>query len=403
MKKRILKILFFALSVVSFSEEITIDKAVEMGIENSSEIKVKQLENESKKNSLNSTKSSYYPILKASSSLSKNDDSDSNYSSSISLNQSLFKGGEIKSSVKKAELNLKLSEEELNLLKNSKRVEIVNLYIAALKYENQLKIYKNSLEELKKEYEKEKIKFEKNMSSKFDIMNIEISISGVEESIYSAEADYKNSLEKLKKNIGYYGSSEVTLVITEITKTDIDVENDIKKYLEESSYIKKKKLEEDIYESDIKSANSAYYPDINLTVNYSSEENSFDEWDLKAGVGFEYTIYDFGKRKSEKSNAVIALKQYELERENEISDKKTEIRSKYEELKAYEKIVKSKKEKIVKIEEKFEITKIKYENRYIGSDDYLKDENELQKSRIESLNSELEMFYKYNEYKNLLQ
>lgn len=403
MKKRILKILFFALSVASFSEEITIDKAVEMGIKNSSDIKVKQLENESKKNSLNSMRSLYYPTLKASSSLSKAEGSDSNYNSSISLSQSLFKGGEIKSSVEKAELNLKLSEEELNLLKNSKRVEIVNLYIAALKYENQLKIYKNSLEELKKEYEKEKIKFEKNMSSKFDIMNIEISISGVEESIYSAEADYKNSMEKLKKNIGYSGSSEVTLVITEITKTDIDIESDIKKYLEESSFIKKKRLEEEVYKSEIKSANSAYYPDINLTINYSSEENSFDDWNLRGGVGFEYTICDFGKRKAEKSNAVIALKQYEAERENEISDKKTEIRAKYEELKAYEKIVKSKKEKIAKIGEKFEITKIKYDNKYIGSDDYLKDENELQKSKIESLNSELEMFYKYNEYKNLLQ
>ncbi len=403
MKKRIIKILFLALSITSFSEEITVNRAVEMGIESSSDIKVKILENERNKNSLISTKSSYYPTLKASSALSKNDDSDSNYSSSISLNQSLFRGGEIKSSVKKAELNLKISEEELNLLKKSMRVEIINLYIASLKSQNQLKIYKNSLEELKKEYEKEKIKFDKNMSSKLDIMNIEISISGVEESIYLAEVDYKNLIEKLKKKIGYPLNKEITVVTTEIVKNDINIEDDIKKYLENSIYINKKKIEKEIYKTEIESANSSYYPDINLTVSYNSEQNSFNEWDLKAGVGFEYTIYDFGKRKAEKSNAVIALKQYELESQNEISDKIIEIRAKYEEVKAYEKIVKSKKEKIVKMEEKFEITKIKYENRYIGSDDYLKDENELQESRISALNSELEYLYKYSEYTNLLQ
>jgi outer membrane protein TolC len=114
-----------------------------MALENNSEIKIKKLEIESKKNSLISEKSLYYPNLKAASSISKAENSESNYGSSITLSQSLFRGGEIKSSVDKAELNLKVSEEELNLLKNSKRVEIVNLYIAALKYENQLKIYKN--------------------------------------------------------------------------------------------------------------------------------------------------------------------------------------------------------------------------------------------------------------------
>jgi outer membrane protein len=401
MKK--IKILFLLLSIAAFSEEITIDKAVEMGIEISSDIKIKKLENESKKNSLKSIKSSYYPTLKATSSLSKSEESNSNYNSSIILNQSLFKGGEIKSSVEKAELHLKLSEEELNILKKNTRVEIINLYIASLKSQNQLKIYKNSLEELKKEYEKEKIKFDKNMSSKLDIMNIEISISGVEESIYLAEVDYKNLIEKLKKKIGYPLNKEITVVTTEIVKNDINIEDDIKKYLENSSYINKKKIEKEIYKTEIESVNSSYYPDINLNVSYNSEQNSFNDWDLKAGVGFEYTIYDFGKRKAEKSNAVIALKQYELESQNEISDKIIEIRAKYEEVKAYEKIVKSKKEKIVKMEEKFEITKIKYENRYIGSDDYLKDKNELQESRISALNSELEYLYKYSEYTNLLQ
>lgn len=402
MKIRIIKILFLILSITAFSEEITVDKAVEMGIKNSSDIKIKELENNRKKNNLKSIKSSYYPTVRALSSLSKSEDSNSNYNSSIILNQSLFKGGEIKNSVKKAELNLKLSEEELSILKNSKRVEIVNLYIASLKSENQLKIYRNSLEELKKEYEKEKIKFEKNISSKFDIMNIEISISGLEESIYSAEVEYKNLIEKLKKKIGYSLNSEIKLVTNEIVINDINVEEDIKKYLESSSYIKKKKIEEEIYKTEIKSVKSSYYPDINLNISYNSEQNSFNDWEWKAGVGFEYTIYDFGKRKAEISNAEVYLKQYELERENEISDKKIEIRSKYEELKAYQKIVKSKKDKIKKLEEKFEITKIKYENRYIGSNDYLKDENELQESRISALNSELEYLYKYSEYNNLL-
>jgi hypothetical protein len=33
-------------------------------------------------------------------------------------------------------------------------------------------------------------------------MNIEISISSAEEKIYIAESDYKNAVEKIKKNIG---------------------------------------------------------------------------------------------------------------------------------------------------------------------------------------------------------
>ena len=140
-----------------------------------------------------------------------------------------------------------------------------------------------------------------------------------------------------------------------------------------------------------------------MTLKYSSETNSFDSWNWNAGVGFSYTIWDSGKRKAVKDNAEIDLKKYEIESKSDIEDKVIEIKSKYEEVKSYEKVVESRREKVKKMEEKFEITKIKYDNRYIGSDDFLKDENELQQMKISALNAEMEYVYKISEYKSLLQ
>ncbi|MGM0508693.1 MAG: TolC family protein [Fusobacteriota bacterium] len=406
---RIIKRITLFLMVVSlaFSYDLDLNKALEIGEKNNYSILKSNLELENSELDVKKAKGDRLPGISGSTGINKDgkDTARTSYSNSISIRQPIYTWGKETLEYESTKLRDDISQKRHEELLYNIRHQIKLKYINTLKGKFEKDAYKKSYEELLKQYENGKILYEKQSISRSEILKLESSLMKSKANLIKSKQEYEIALEKLKNLIGLESDEEINIITPEISikKANSDQRDRI---LDENIEIQILKLNQELnyMTKDISKAN--LYPDISFSFSYSaSDENlvdSFKDWNWRAGISISYDIYDWGSKKAsyEKNQNDIKISELdEKEKEREIT---LEIKEKEKELEGYDLLIDSQKKSVESLEESYKIDKIKYENRYISTLDFLKNENELTSSRIELINLEMDYYITYYEYQNLI-
>jgi len=207
----------------------------------------------------------------------------------------VFRGFNLKNSIKRSELSLKDAKFQENIQENNLGLSIVSAYLEILRSKDQL----NVLNEQLSITQQQKSRIEKLINAgvlpKGDILNIESQIANEQLGIVNAENALSFAKLNLMQILEYY-EEEIDVAIPEIEVpspeelANYDVEKIYTLSLKNLPEIKSAELQKDIAETDVELAKGQQYPTVTLAGGASSNyagiklPTEYEEVNLPIGV-----------------------------------------------------------------------------------------------------------------------
>ncbi|KAB7886522.1 TolC family protein [Poseidonibacter ostreae] len=298
----------------------------------------------------------------------------------------LFNGFKDAKDVDIANIQESLQKNMLNLTYNQVIYNVRALYIDILSLRNQKKAQDEYLKSLFKL--KENITQEVNIGkkAKVELLKVEADLQNVLSGINNIQANInilKSSLNVLINHEGDFEVKDIEYKATN-TLTLLNISEYFEK-IENLSYFKISKLNEQKSISAYKKSKAAYYPRISANTQYSEIYSTHGDDDkiFQFGLSLNWNAFDFGmtnalveKAKIEKIKSSLELKKRELEVKQKIIQAINQI-------KQSEQNYKSAKKEFLFTEETNKIEKIRYEQEAIDIYNYLyaKGQNEIVKAK----------------------
>lgn len=424
MKKNILiKIAIFnlLLSVISFTEQFTIQDATRLALLNNRSIKVSMLQLEQNKISVDKAwKNSYFNISYNASSSRFFDDIYGNkesYGHSLALTQPLFTGGAITAGKNIAKENLKLSELNLDKIRKDVILNTIQAYINVYNAQSLLDVYKLSRDTLSENLKIQTERYRLNMITRPEYLESERSLADIEATIISQEAELEIAKENLGILIGVDGSNIeiVPFGVNDKFTTLVNLDEDLEKLKYRNTEYLISLQNEVLAKENIKLEESDLYPQISGVVSYGTLTNTgsttvprfsdlkeSDSYNGYVGVQFSWKLFDWGQRRDDVKIAKNNLEISKIQSEQMLDDLKVSLKNIFYQIKSLEKSLESLQKAVEVSEENYKLEKERYEYRLITLNDLLRAETNLRQSRVNYNLSRLNYYYLVSKYGSLL-
>ncbi len=317
MKKIFFSLLLFAATSFPQSISITIDQAVETGLNNSKVLKIYNAKIDAAKAKADELNTSSLPNIKFTANYTRLSEVDpfnlstplgtfnispvilDNYGMKLSLSQPLFTGFKLSSGISALEVLTEAEREDYNRQKNLITAQIKSAYWNSYK----VKLYKNvlheSVEQISAHLKDAKNLFTQGMLTKTDLLKLEVQLSDVRFKLIEATNNEKLLMQALNTQLGIDVNTQVELKSEPANYASVQYEIDelIRIAMQNRSDLKStnKKIEGAQY--GIKSAQGGYYPSLFLAANYNyakpnqrifPAENKFkDTWDVSLVLSYD--------------------------------------------------------------------------------------------------------------------
>ncbi|WP_320047498.1 TolC family protein [uncultured Ilyobacter sp.] len=414
MKKKILSMMLI-ISCSSFGMEVTLEKAVDMAFKNNRDLKNSKIETVQQDLLYKETAKGALPTVSIEGGYTedRNDSYDDGYfENGIILIQPIYSGGEIYYGIEGAKKNRELYNISYEKDMTDTRLEVIKEYITVLQLQKTLEVYETSNREKEAELKRQKEFYNLGMIDRSEILK-------VDSSLYETKSDIintKNNIQKekiiLKKLMGISLEEDILLKDIDLQKINpekVDLENDMKKAVNESLQSKKLKLNTEITKLQEKAAKSEFLPEVDLEYAYeSSDEASFSDsanagdWQWRIGVSFEWEIFNFGSSSDSYQRAKLETEKANISRDNELEELRKNIKSAYLEIQTLYSLIHTRKKSYETSKEIYEIDREKYANRLIDTVDYLQTESDLREAEVNYINVQMDYYQAYEEYLNLI-
>ncbi len=382
--KKFLIFVFIFVSILLYSNEITLEYLIDKGLKNSLDIKYDKLDLKSEKINLITSYLSLTPSASVSASKNYFNGKESLISSGFSLSESFSWNDGRYFSIKNAIISKKNGE--LNFIQR-KRDFIYNLflkYISILKAQNNLKILKKNLEIEKETFKQTKLKFESGMINKLEFKQAEFSLLSMQINLKTAKDDLKNKRYDLFSYVGINDNGnplkDINFDISFPDSIQIIDNNDIK--IEKNS-LKMSKLS-------LTQQKLNLYP--NLSVSFSYSYSSVPPYDFtrfnkyskshSVGIGFSYGIFDIPSKHLNYSLAKRRFRLKQLQYQKKIKDYKNDMKHYIEDFKSSVETFKLEKQKLKMSEDNFKMAKEKFNAGFISFYDYDKSKIDFMRAKI---------------------
>ncbi|NME36757.1 MULTISPECIES: TolC family protein [Fusobacterium] len=404
--------LFFLIINCAFAKEISFEEALEIAKKNNRSLQIQELTLTQKKLQKNSKVKNLLPTIQITSSYEKIEKQyeDEKFNNSLKAKQTIFSGGEKYNDVKLAKYNEDLEKINLYNEENYLRIKVLESYIQCLYNREILLVYEKSYEDKEKELERQ-IEFRNlGLVDKTEILKLESSLHQTEGKILEAKNNLITGKLALKTLLRIDPNEEIEVKELDLKNIDmgnIVLEEDIKNTLKNGVQSKILDKNIDIKEAEANKSLSSFFPKINAEYSYTNIEtdrlsNSFsghqDDWEWRAGISFEWDIFNFGSDMDIYRSSKLDVEKLKLTRDEELDNLRKDMINAYNNIFTLEKTVESNRKAFETSLETYNIEKEKYENRLIDTIDYLKAEEDMMLTKVEYYNSKLNYFLAYEKY-----
>ncbi|MGL5723162.1 TolC family protein [Cetobacterium sp.] len=411
MKKYLL--LFFAISIASFSRELSLHESIDLAKKNNRQLMEKEISVKQKKLSENVKIKNALPSVRAQGTYSDYDKSknlDSSFQNGVYVSQSLFSGGEIYYNAKAGKALREFEESDYNAKSINLTLEVIESYIKNLQLKKSLAVFEASQKEKSEELKKLKEFYKLSLIDKSEVLKVETSLYSTETSIIKVKNNIITEELTLKNLLGLNLDEDIKLKEMEIVDFNTDSLNlskDIENAMKNSTLTQKLDKNITISEYNAKSSRSTFLPKVNLEYGYESlEDHSYsranEDWQWKVGVSVNWDIFNFGSGMDSYKESTLEVDKMKLSKIDSLETLKKEITSAYLNLNTAKETIAMNEKALLTALETFNIDKEKFNNRIIDSVDFLKTEADLRDAQITHINSQLDYFIYYQQYLSLL-
>ena len=400
------------------AEKITIQEAAEMALKNNRDIKIemKNLEN-SDLDVRKSWKDSFFKVNFISNEMfftaegSNAQVPDGKHGQAISLEQPIFQGGKIAAGIKTAKTAKDLSMYQLEKSKKDTVLNVIDMYIEVLNYENKTEVLQSSEKSLNENLRIIKEKYNVRLATRPDLLEAERSVLEVKAQILDNQNQVNIAKDNLIKALGMRVGSDIEVVpftVADKFSSKINYTEDIIRLEDENSEYKISELQSEISKINIDSAKSIYYPTINASVSYGTDsqpefsdsfkgENSF----MTFGVTFKWQLFDWGSAKDDVKKAKNNLEISKLKQTNVLEDVRTALKSTYMDIVHSEKVLETKQKAVETAAEVYKLETERYQYNLITLRDLLNAEVKLRESKIDYISTRLNYYYLISKYESM--
>jgi len=287
----------------------------------------------------------------------------------VSVEQSIFEGGKNIANLKKANLTLKVQEENLRSRKLAVEFETQRLYYGILLAYETERIAQELLDQAQSHYEIVKKKFDEGISSKFDLLQSKVQVSKVAPQLVRAQNTKELIMAEFKKLIGL-DKKEIVLFQDKLTYSAIDITEE--KFLE-LAYERRpeliiKTLEIDIGQQGISAAKATGRPRVNAGLNYDYKSDDTEDmfnsrhnnWNV--GISISIPLFDGFLAKAKVDEAKARYAQTELSKEDAEETVALEVRQGVLNLIQAQAIIESQQDSVEEAREAVKIAEVRYDN-----------------------------------------
>lgn len=273
---------------IKYGDVITINKAISLAITNHPNIKTAEATVRVYESRLGQMKSDYYPTINLNTGITRYSSGrdDTNFTSSINLNQNIYDFGKRESKVKIEDFNIASSREDLHNVRQQVILSVKKAYLSSLQAKASLMVAKEVVKQNFNHLKKASGFYEAGLKAKYEVTKAEADLSTSKTNLLKADNAFKISLTTLKNTMSVPYAPDFEIEDVPIIKTvDMNIDNLIQKALTNRQDYISLKLKQKAQETRVELQRAGNYPSItgNMQYGVSGDKSPFDKnWSVSA-------------------------------------------------------------------------------------------------------------------------
>jgi len=400
--KKIIILILFASSLFAQERILTLKECLEIGLQNSKDLKISQSKINYSDAKLSEINSQFLPQFKLFGNYTRLSDNIpafeftspffpnaikvseplyNNYTFKLGFTQPLFTGFKLFSSRSAAKYNLQASESDYSKEQNEAAFNIYNAYWNYYKAEEIRNVIAQTLQQIESHLKDTRNFYDQGLVSNNDLLKLEVQYSNTQLMLIEAENNLKIARIALNKALGIELDSQIKVSGTEISLDNVnyDLSEILNEALNNRQELKSLAYKVKAGKEGITAAQSSMFPSIYLTGNYyysnpnprflpAKDEFNYN-WDV--GVTLSWDVWNWGLTSTQVSQAEQTKIQLETNYDQLKENIQMEVHSNFLNLLKTEEKVKVNKIALEQASENYRITAEKYNLQLATSTDLI--------------------------------
>lgn len=369
-------------TVLAAPVELSVEDSIALAIKNNHSLRYAQSARDKAYWSLKQAKGnqgfslSFTNLSERSSELISATKDNNEFANTLKLSLPVYSGGQLENKVKQADLNLKVSELDIDATKQQLKLSVVKNYLSVLEYDKEVQVNKDTVKNYGEHLSLVKSKYDIGVVAKTDVLSSEVDLANAQDNLIKAQNNYNNALAAFNNTLGLPHNTEVTLQDAFLHEAYPDSLDDCLRYaILHRPEIAQYEAKVASAQYDIKIAKAGYLP----TVSLSAQQGWYDkDWpgsnnsNWLVGVTATVSVFDSGVTKSQveqaKNSVTMAEENYKTERDSILLS----VRQYYLSMLEADKRIASNATTVAQAEENLTIQKARYQVG-VGTDLDLRD------------------------------
>ena len=423
MKK--LLVLLVVLSTAAFSRELTLEQAIDLGLNNGKSIKTSEISKENADLNVRRAFKLALPKVTYNGKYEKSEhetrsmfvgersnvEEKSGYSQSIGVYQPLFKGGAITGGILGAEASKSMANIYYLTEKRDVRMNIIENYSKIINDQRDLEVLKASMDELQERYKKQKEQLALRIITKADLLKTEFNILELESQITGKKTDLQISKKDLKLKLMIPENETITLQefsVPENLLKEIHFKTDLSQALTNSLSAKLAGNKVKYARAEKMVSRSSLLPEIDAFATYGTAieshnfNDSFDNAEWRGGIKVKWDVFNFGSGIDEYNVAQNNENIENLNKKITEDNIKLSVTRNYREVIRLEQLKESRKKALAASDENFAIDTERYNAGLISTVDFLLSESQHREAAVNYNAAILNYYIAFEKYRSSL-
>ena len=311
--------------------------------------------------------SSYYPSINVSGSYRNQEGSqgerEGRYSTSLSLQYPLFRGGYIRAGTRIARADVEVAEANHYLTENEVIVAVQEAFFRILQKQDQSALVDNVLERRREDLVIIKLKYDAGRESSPAVQEAEASLLQAEYEKMRALEELALAEIELNLLLSRPGNAEIAIWYEDKRGHFPPLDSMIAMALVDRPEMQAERARKEALEAQVTQAKSSYWPTVSLSGSYGLQGDALleQEGGFSAGINVSLPIFEGFSRKAKVTQAELSLRQQDFQLA-ELEDRiEEEVEQAYSNWELAQKNIQVSETSLEAVREMYQLTKLQYE------------------------------------------